>query len=136
MNFYVNDEGNTVFTSQYHRKKGSCCHSNCLHCPFGTTLKNLGVKASKYDDENKQIVDSLYKKLYQVNDSFTSQLLGEAFGKSSSVPQKEDLYLLRLKGVPCGLMQYEAGKVKSFKLLNEFSDQGINEGYLHSIMEW
>ncbi len=23
-----------VFTAQYHRRRGYCCHSNCRHCPF------------------------------------------------------------------------------------------------------
>jgi hypothetical protein len=24
-----------VFTSIYHLKRGSCCHSKCRHCPYG-----------------------------------------------------------------------------------------------------
>ena len=134
MKFYINEEGNTVFTSDYHRNKGSCCHSNCLHCPFGTTLKNIGVKAIPFNDHNSEIIQSLYEKLYEVKDQFTSQLLGNAFGKSNSTPRKEDLYLLSLKGVPCGLMDYQDERVKSFKLLEQFSDQGITEGYLLGIM--
>jgi hypothetical protein len=23
-----------VFTEAYHRKRGSCCYSNCRHCPY------------------------------------------------------------------------------------------------------
>ncbi|HEV2274640.1 MAG TPA: DUF5522 domain-containing protein [Acidobacteriaceae bacterium] len=23
-----------VFTEHYHRKRGSCCHSGCRHCPY------------------------------------------------------------------------------------------------------
>ena len=23
-----------VFTAQYHRRRGFCCHSGCRHCPF------------------------------------------------------------------------------------------------------
>jgi hypothetical protein len=26
---------NVVFTAQYHLKRGSCCGSGCLHCPYG-----------------------------------------------------------------------------------------------------
>jgi hypothetical protein len=23
-----------VFTAAYHLRRGSCCHSNCRHCPY------------------------------------------------------------------------------------------------------
>ncbi len=32
--FYVNDEGLIVFTRDYHLKRGFCCRSGCLHCPW------------------------------------------------------------------------------------------------------
>lgn len=25
-----------VFTAAYHLKRGSCCHSGCRHCPYGS----------------------------------------------------------------------------------------------------
>jgi hypothetical protein len=34
--FYINDEGNLVFTEEYHLKRGYCCENNCLHCPYTT----------------------------------------------------------------------------------------------------
>ncbi|MFB9294627.1 DUF5522 domain-containing protein [Persicitalea jodogahamensis] len=33
--FYINKEGFMVFTAIYHRKRGYCCQSGCLHCPYG-----------------------------------------------------------------------------------------------------
>jgi len=33
--FYYNEEGYRVFTAQYHLKRGHCCKSGCLHCPYG-----------------------------------------------------------------------------------------------------
>ena len=33
--FYLNEEGFMVFTKEYHLKRGFCCKSGCLHCPWG-----------------------------------------------------------------------------------------------------
>jgi hypothetical protein len=32
--FYLDENGNTVFTEAYHKKRGYCCNSNCRHCPY------------------------------------------------------------------------------------------------------
>lgn len=32
--FYINDKGLFVFTETYHLKRGFCCESGCLHCPY------------------------------------------------------------------------------------------------------
>ncbi|MDP1817469.1 MAG: DUF5522 domain-containing protein [Leadbetterella sp.] len=32
--FYFNNEGLMVFTREYHLKRGYCCKSNCLNCPY------------------------------------------------------------------------------------------------------
>ena len=32
--FYYDQNGNMVFTERYHLKRGTCCGSDCLHCPF------------------------------------------------------------------------------------------------------
>ncbi|MBI4041315.1 MAG: hypothetical protein HY390_05570 [Deltaproteobacteria bacterium] len=33
--FYYNKEGLMVFTRSYHLRRGYCCKSGCLHCPYG-----------------------------------------------------------------------------------------------------
>lgn len=33
--YYLNSEGNKVFTESYLLKRGYCCQSGCLHCPYG-----------------------------------------------------------------------------------------------------
>jgi hypothetical protein len=35
IDYYYNEQGQFVFTEQYHLSKGYCCGLNCLHCPFG-----------------------------------------------------------------------------------------------------
>jgi len=44
--FYYDKQGRMVMTEEYHKRRGSCCGSGCLHCcyspPFekgNTTLK-------------------------------------------------------------------------------------------------
>jgi hypothetical protein len=32
--FYLDRNGNTVFTAAYHLKRGTCCGNLCRHCPF------------------------------------------------------------------------------------------------------
>lgn len=34
IDFYYNQEGLMVLTSEYHLKRGYCCGNGCLHCPF------------------------------------------------------------------------------------------------------
>ncbi|RNI30120.1 hypothetical protein EFA69_11480 [Rufibacter immobilis] len=37
--YYFNEQGLMVFTEQYHRRRGYCCRSGCLHCPYGYRKK-------------------------------------------------------------------------------------------------
>jgi uncharacterized protein DUF5522/cysteine-rich CWC protein len=32
--FYLDSNGNTVFTAAYHLRRGTCCGNQCRHCPF------------------------------------------------------------------------------------------------------
>lgn len=32
--FYYNNEGRMVMTEEYHKRRGNCCGSGCLHCPY------------------------------------------------------------------------------------------------------
>ncbi len=34
IDYYLNEEGLFVFTAAYHLKRGFCCKSGCLHCPY------------------------------------------------------------------------------------------------------
>ncbi|WP_183567354.1 DUF5522 domain-containing protein [Mucilaginibacter sp. SP1R1] len=35
IDYYINEDGNFVFTKEYHLKRGYCCKNKCLHCPWG-----------------------------------------------------------------------------------------------------
>ena len=32
--YYLNEEGNFVFTEHYLKKRSDCCGNGCKHCPF------------------------------------------------------------------------------------------------------
>jgi len=34
IDYYINEDGNCVFTKKYHLEKGYCCGLGCLHCPY------------------------------------------------------------------------------------------------------
>jgi hypothetical protein len=34
IDYYINEDGNFVFTAAYHLKRGYCCKNKCLHCPW------------------------------------------------------------------------------------------------------
>jgi len=34
IDYYINEDGNFVFTEAYHLKRGYCCKNKCLHCPW------------------------------------------------------------------------------------------------------
>ena len=33
--YYINENGLWVLTSEYHLKRGYCCENGCKHCPYG-----------------------------------------------------------------------------------------------------
>jgi len=37
--YYLSPEGFVIFTEKYHLKRGYCCESNCLHCPYKPAKK-------------------------------------------------------------------------------------------------
>jgi hypothetical protein len=32
--YYLDENGNMVFTAAYHLKRGTCCGNGCRHCPY------------------------------------------------------------------------------------------------------
>lgn len=130
---YINEDGFVVFTSKHLRAKKSCCHSNCLHCPYGTTLKNIGVEITHNSKFDSDLVTDLRNKIFP-SDEYSSSLLSEAFGKSDKFSDS-DLFVLSLKGVICGLAYISNSRLAKFALKEHFQDQGITDTYLRGIIE-
>lgn len=39
VDYYLNENGLMVFTELYHTKRGHCCQSGCIHCPYDYSKK-------------------------------------------------------------------------------------------------
>ncbi len=53
IDYYINEDGNFVFTKTGHLKRGYCCKNRCLHCPwnFGKTIS--GAAGNNKQDKHK-----------------------------------------------------------------------------------
>ncbi len=40
IDYYLNEDGNFVFTEKYHLQRGYCCENECKHCPWKFKKKN------------------------------------------------------------------------------------------------
>ena len=130
---YINDQGATVFTSQFLRNKKSCCKSSCLHCPYGFTLNKHGVKVHAISESNEEQGKDLFKQLVQ-SDSVTNSLISSAFKTKFKTWDKNNFKILSLKNIPCGLVELAQGEFQKHYLLDVFSDQLITDGYVRSII--
>lgn len=61
IDYYLDENGNMVFTEAYHLKRGICCGSGCRHCPYKNTDPNVPQEFSsnwsndysEFEDENE-----------------------------------------------------------------------------------
>lgn len=111
---YLSSDGFTVFTSAYHRKRGTCCKSSCLHCPYGYTLKKCGLK---------------FKAVTQEDSSFVEQFLS---GRDWRSFLPDNLQMILLKEHKVGVMIKNHIVVKEVFLLSEFSNQGLDKDLIES----
>ena len=131
---YINKKGDTVFTAHFHRKRGYCCKSDCLHCPFGTTLANHGLTFQDINRENEMVAQKILK---SDEETFTGQLLMNAFGNSKkkvslNSRNYDDFKLVFLKKTLCGVLHKGRLKIRELYLLNEFKDQGISKDIIQN----
>lgn len=118
---YLSPEGFTVFTSQFHKNRGTCCKSACLHCPYGYTIKKLGIqfKAVEVHDE-KVILDIL-------NEAGISDLEWKTF-----LP--ENVLFIVIKDVVAGLLLKNHIVVKKMILKKQFENQDISRELVESYL--
>lgn len=53
VDYYINDDGNFVFTEAYHLKRGYCCKNKCLHCPWGYGKPKLAGNDANATESDK-----------------------------------------------------------------------------------
>lgn len=106
---YLNPEGFTVFTSYFHRKRGYCCESLCLHCPYGLTVKKFGLGVTPMDLNDRSGLIALLKK------EFPGKILDD---------DNLTAYAITLKGYLCGFF-LKVGSDKELLLREHFKDQDL-----------
>ncbi|MFZ8933552.1 MAG: DUF5522 domain-containing protein [Bacteriovoracaceae bacterium] len=146
---YINSDGDTVFTSAYLKNRGSCCKTNCLHCPYDFTLKNhsievVDVQLKDIQLANKIITDSRPVQLSNLSMS----LLESAFGKKDTVKNQHvtmdnlgSFAFGKLKGTVCSVIEFSSRlsestarrPIKELFLKKEFQDQGLGIEHIQDI---
>ncbi|MDD0852595.1 DUF5522 domain-containing protein [Halobacteriovorax sp. GB3] len=128
-----------IFTSSYLKKRGHCCKSNCLHCPYGTTATNLGFQVLSIDDSNIETARNLLQKNQASSEDISSSLLAGAFGAKKEIKitdQNRDKFkLLYLKDHLCGLIEMGLFQVKKVYPQEGFEDQGFDEEFVQSFLQ-
>lgn len=132
---YTNDEGYTVLKSSFHRKRGLCCKSNCLHCPFGTTVNKLGFTFEDLDPLDISKANLIINGEVS-SDDFTSSLLSSAFGSQKlheiTLSSISNYKFIFLKETLCGVVKSNDSQVLDFWLKEHFKDQNIDIGAINS----
>jgi len=118
---YENEEGYTVFTSQFLKNKGTCCKTACLHCPYGFTLKKHGLTFQKVKEEDFPKIETMLQE--------TGHL---AMDWKPFWP--ENIHFILIKDQICGFLLKNHIVIKHLFLKPYFQDQGLSremvEAYL------
>lgn len=116
---YVTSEGYTVFTSQFLKNRGTCCKSACLHCPYGYTLKKLGLKFLDVTTSDKEFLHSI------MEESGTAPVDLEPFFP-------DNIKLIQIKDTVCGMILKNHIVIKHLYLKPHFKDQGLSKELVES----
>jgi hypothetical protein len=117
---YLTPEGFTVFTSQFHKNRGTCCKSACLHCPFGYTLKKSGLQFEDVIENNLSIVEDIIQET-------GASIEWKAF-------TLDNIKLIRIKGVICGFLLKNHIVIKHLVLRPHFQHQDLSKEMVESYL--
>lgn len=118
---YLTPEGYTVFTSNYLKNKKTCCKSACLHCPYGFTLKKHGLEFIDITEDHFFLIEEILKENQQENLEWKSFAL-------------ENIKLIKLKGIYCGLLFKNHIVIKHLFLKEHFKEQGLTKEMVESYL--
>lgn len=116
---YLTPEGHTVFTSQFLKNKGTCCKSACLHCPYGYTLKKLGLQFTDLSEADSELIEHIM------------QASGNTLVDWKSY-STENIKIIKIKNVVCGFFLKNHIVIKHLYLLPYFQDQGLSKEMVES----
>jgi hypothetical protein len=134
------ETGEMIFTSHFLKKRGRCCRSSCLHCPYGHTLEKINFEIRDYEPEQKLYLDKVlneneYNKPLSVADSLLSQNLGS---KRKSIDLSEfapsDIKMIYLKKYFVGFLTLTEGKLDQYFLGKQFQFQQIERHHVEKAL--
>lgn len=138
---YVNDQGLDVYTSTYLSNRGSCCKTNCLHCPYGFTLKNNPLEFETVLEDTISLAQSIIDKNSEPKkESISESLLSSAFGAKKKVfpitiSNMQRYKLIKLKGQLCGVLKMGTLVGVELYLEDHFKEQGLDLEIVNSFIE-
>jgi hypothetical protein len=116
---YSTPEGYTVFTSKFLKNRGTCCKSACLHCPFGFTLKKLGLQFKEVTESDSAQIESIMEE-----------------SKASKVDWKpfypDNIRFIVIKETICGVMLKNHIVVKHIYLKPHYQNQDLSKEMIES----
>ncbi len=112
---YLTPEGYTVFTSKFLKNKGTCCKSACLHCPYGYTVKKLGIQFSEISEVNFSELDELTKMDWKTF-------------------YPENAKLILIKGVVAGVLLKNHIQIKHLFLKPHFQHQNLSKELIEAYL--
>ena len=116
---YMNAQEQVVFTSAFLRAKGSCCKSACLHCPYGFTLKKLGLQFEDWKPEHEALARG-----------FLAEAGRADFDLAPFLP--DNAKFIKIKDHVCGLLVKNHIVVKGVFLGRHFQQQGLSKEIIES----
>lgn len=138
---YTDEAGNQVFTSTYLQKRGTCCKTNCLHCPYGFTLKNYSIEIVPMNEKQIKFANTIISDSKPVELSpLSASILAGAFGKKEKIgvhhiteDNYSDFAFGQFKGVICSVIEFskrlsestQGRAIKNLYLKKEFQNQGL-----------
>ncbi len=116
---YEDKEGNTVFTSAFLKLRWTCCKTSCLHCPYGHTLKKLGLQFVDWDPAREEEERSILTEAGQ-----------EGLDLNPFLP--DNVKFILIKNHVCGILTKNHIVVKVLYLRRHFTQQGLSKEMVES----
>lgn len=119
--FYINSDGFNVFTTEYLKKRGTCCRSSCLHCPYGFTVKKYGIHFISISSLDDQLLQEISTGWDSKKIDWSKYPLG-------------NIKLIKLKDAIIGALIKDHISIKHLFLKTEFQSQGLSKELIEAYL--
>lgn len=129
--YMIEETGEMVFSAHFLQKKGRCCKSTCLHCPFGHTLQKIDIEFRENNIDQKILEKTLIENEYNKPSSVADQLLASNLGNKRktldlSKIDSNDIRIMYLKNYIMGFVILKDKNIDKIFLSKHFQFQHID----------